>query len=250
MLNTSQIKALQADVKAVAIAAGNAIMDIYQRDFAIYTKTDESPLTEADLAAHHVIVDGLTALSDLPILSEESANIAWSERQTWQSYWLVDPLDGTKEFINKNSEFTVNIALIENGKPILAVVYAPALNKAWLGDGKTAWLVTKAGKEVIRLLPATIPTVVGSRSHPSVELEAYLQQLGEHKLVAVGSSLKFCLVAEGRAQYYPRLGPTMMWDTAAGQCIAESAGATVNDLDGFPLRYDRESLLNPYFVVS
>ncbi|SMY37745.1 3'(2'),5'-bisphosphate nucleotidase CysQ [Photobacterium malacitanum] len=238
-------------IYAIALDAGKSIMTHYHSNIAIENKHDNSPVTIADLAANEIIISQLQQLTpDIPIISEESPQTDWHQRQHWSSFWLVDPLDGTKEFINKNGEFTVNIALVENGKPILAVVYAPALNKAWLGDGKTAWLVTKAGKEVIRLLPATVPTVVGSRSHPSVELEAYLQQLGEHKLVAVGSSLKFCLVAEGRAQYYPRLGPTMMWDTAAGQCIAESAGATVNDLDGFPLRYDRETLLNPAFVVS
>ncbi|PLC56408.1 3'(2'),5'-bisphosphate nucleotidase CysQ [Photobacterium carnosum] len=238
-------------IYTIALDAGKSIMTHYYSNITVENKADNSPVTIADLAANEIIINQLQQLTpDIPILSEESPQTDWQQRQYWQSFWLVDPLDGTKEFINKNGEFTVNIALIENGKPILAVVYAPALNKAWLGDGKTAWLVTKAGKEVIRLLPSTIPTVVGSRSHPSVGLEAYLQQLGEHKWIAVGSSLKFCLVAEGRAQYYPRLGPTMMWDTAAGQCIAESAGATVNDLDGFPLRYDREPLLNPCFVVS
>ncbi|WP_279151580.1 3'(2'),5'-bisphosphate nucleotidase CysQ [Photobacterium iliopiscarium] len=238
-------------IYTIALDAGKSIMTHYHSNITVENKADNSPVTIADLAANEIIINQLQQLApDIPILSEESPQTDWQQRQYWQSFWLVDPLDGTKEFINKNGEFTVNIALIENGKPILAVVYAPALNKAWLGDGKTAWLVTKAGKEVIRLLPSTIPTVVGSRSHPSVGLEAYLQRLGEYKWIAVGSSLKFCLVAEGRAQYYPRLGPTMMWDTAAGQCIAESAGATVNDLDGFPLRYDREPLLNPCFVVS
>lgn len=238
-------------IYTIALDAGKSIMTHYHSNITVENKADNSPVTIADLAANEIIINQLQQLTpNIPILSEESPQTDWQQRQYWQSFWLVDPLDGTKEFINKNGEFTVNIALIENGKSILAVVYAPALNKAWLGDGKTAWLVTKAGKEVIRLLPSTIPTVVGSRSHPSVGLEAYLQQLGEHKWIAVGSSLKFCLVAEGRAQYYPRFGPTMMWDTAAGQCIAESAGATVNDLDGFPLRYDREPLLNPCFVVS
>ncbi|KJG12200.1 3'(2'),5'-bisphosphate nucleotidase CysQ [Photobacterium iliopiscarium] len=238
-------------IYTIALDAGKSIMTHYHSNITVENKADNSPVTIADLAANEIIINQLQQLTpNIPILSEESPQTDWQQRQYWQSFWLVDPLDGTKEFINKNGEFTVNIALIENGKPILAVVYAPALNKAWLGDGKTAWLVTKVGKEVIRLLPSTIPTVVGSRSHPSVGLEAYLQQLGEHKWIAVGSSLKFCLVAEGRAQYYPRFGPTMMWDTAAGQCIAESAGATVNDLDGFPLRYDREPLLNPCFVVS
>ena len=269
MLNTSQIKALQADVEAVAIAAGNAIMDIYQRDFAIYTKTDESPLTEADLAAHHVIVDGLTALSDLPILSEESANIAWSERQTWQSYWLVDPLDGTKEFIKKNGEFTVNIALIQQGTPVFGVVYAPVLDTLYSGIVGVGAVKTKAG-QATPMQPAsrenaTTYHVVGSRSHQSPEITQFIEALDKPaELVSMGSSLKLCLVAEGSAHFYPRLGPTSEWDTGAAHAVALAAGASVTELSltnitasaqapeqQTPLRYNQhESVLNPFFLVS
>ncbi|MEJ2766892.1 3'(2'),5'-bisphosphate nucleotidase CysQ [Photobacterium sp. MCCC 1A19761] len=234
----------------IAKEAGAAIMEHYHTNVEVSEKADSSPVTAADLAANAIIVQQLTALTpEIPVLSEESAHTQWPERQHWQRFWLVDPLDGTKEFLRKNGEFTVNIALIEQGKPLLAVVHAPALDKSWLGDGHKAWLETKAGREQIKVRPATVPTVVGSRSHPSPDMAAFLEQLGEHKMTEVGSSLKFCLVAEGRAQYYPRLGPTMMWDTAAGQCVAESAGATVKQLDGEPLNYHRETLLNPHFIV-
>lgn len=235
----------------IAVEAGDAIMGYYHDHVRVTEKADHSPVTEADLAANAIILDKLAALTpDIPVLSEESVHSSWDERQAWTSFWLVDPLDGTKEFLRKNGEFTVNIALIEHGKPVMSVVHAPALGKSWLGNGEQAWLITKAGKEVIKVRPATIPTVVGSRSHPSAELAGYLEQLGDHKLAEVGSSLKFCLVAEGRAQYYPRLGPTMMWDTAAGQCIAESAGAKVREVGGGTLAYHREALLNPFFIVS
>ncbi|MGF1726298.1 3'(2'),5'-bisphosphate nucleotidase CysQ [Photobacterium nomapromontoriensis] len=235
----------------IAIEAGNTIMGHYHDHVQVTEKADKSPVTEADLAANAIIIEKLAALTPyIPVLSEESEHSLWSERQEWTSFWLVDPLDGTKEFLRKNGEFTVNIALIEGGKPTMSVVHAPALGKSWLANGKQAWLITKAGKELIKVRPATIPTVVGSRSHPSEELAGYLELLGDHKLAEVGSSLKFCLVAEGRAQYYPRLGPTMMWDTAAGQCIAESAGAKVRELSGEPLGYHRENLLNPSFIVS
>ena len=249
----------------IAHQAGAAIMDIYQRDFAIYEKSDESPLTEADLAAHNCIVEGLQAVSDLPILSEESANIPWSERQTWDKYWLVDPLDGTKEFIKKNGEFTVNIALIDNGEPVFGVVYAPVLKQTYVGivgqgayklegDSRTAITPkTKSDNEEWR--------VVGSRSHQSPDIQALLAKLGgEPELVAMGSSLKLCLVAEGAAHLYPRLGPTSEWDTGAADAVVRAAGgkvtiienaANVFDEHAKPLSYNqKESVLNPYFLVS
>ncbi|WP_430519897.1 3'(2'),5'-bisphosphate nucleotidase CysQ [Aliivibrio sp.] len=243
--------ALLTSIHEIALEAGKAIMDRYHSDVNVQEKADHSPVTEADLAANAVIIQQLEALTpDIPILSEESVHTAWNERQHWGQFWLVDPLDGTKEYLRRNGEFTVNIALIDNGKPILSVVHAPALEKSWLANGKSAWVVAKSGKEKIQVRPATVPTVVGSRSHPSPDMADYLAALGEHKMTSVGSSLKFCLVAEGRAQYYPRLGPTMMWDTAAGQCVAESAGATVTKLDGSELNYHREELLNEHFLVS
>lgn len=244
-----------ADICDIAVLAGDAILEIYQRDFAVQSKADESPLTEADLAAHNVIVNALQiATPDIPILSEEAANISWEERQKWQTFWLVDPLDGTKEFIKKNGEFTVNIALISDNKPVLGVVYAPVLDKLYFADENGAFLTEKG---VTRRLQIKKPAVgeaikiVGSRSHPSPDLAQYLTRFDKYEMVPVGSSLKFCMVAEGSAHIYPRLGPTMNWDTGAGHCVAEQAGATVCQLDGSALRYNhQDSLLNPYFEVK
>jgi 3'(2'), 5'-bisphosphate nucleotidase len=226
-------------------------MALYQTPVKVSEKEDSSPVTAADLAANTVIIEKLQVLTpDIPILSEESALLPWAERKEWQTFWLVDPLDGTKEFLRQNGEFTVNIALIEKGYPVMAVVHAPALGKSWLGNGHQAWSVIGDQWQEIRVMTATPPVVVGSRSHPSPALADFLNQLPAYKMAEVGSSLKFCLVAEGQAQYYPRLGPTMMWDTAAGQCVAESAGAKVITIEGIPLQYARESLLNPSFIVS
>lgn len=255
---------LALQVLAIAKDAGAKIMEIYQRDFAVYEKQDTSPLTEADLAAHKCIVAGLEAISDLPILSEESADIPWDERKTWNQYWLVDPLDGTKEFIKKNGEFTVNIALIDGGKPVMGVVYAPALEKSYVGIvGQGAWTETTEGVSAISAKvhsEGEVWKVVGSRSHQSPEIKNLLDLLGgESELVAMGSSLKLCLVAEGEAHLYPRLGPTSEWDTGAAHAVALAAGANVTVLDGAnPLNPDaealtynqKESVLNPYFLVS
>tara|TARA_R110002167_G_scaffold31572_4_gene103561 strand:- start:3150 stop:3938 length:789 start_codon:yes stop_codon:yes gene_type:complete len=261
MLNDELIES----IVALSHAAGDKIMDIYQRDFGVYEKSDQSPLTEADLAAHHCIVAGLKAVSDLPILSEESANIPWSERSTWQEYWLVDPLDGTKEFIKKNGEFTVNIALIKNGQAVFGVVYAPVLQQTYVGVvGQGAYKISDKIRTNITVKPHAENEkwlIVGSRSHQSPEIQQFLDELGgETELVAMGSSLKLCLVAEGAAHLYPRLGPTSEWDTGAAQAVVEAAGGTVtivNDVstalakDASPLRYNqKESVLNPYFLVS
>tara|TARA_B110000879_G_C10983107_1_gene436204 strand:+ start:69 stop:881 length:813 start_codon:yes stop_codon:yes gene_type:complete len=269
MPSINEINTLQLQVEEVAIAAGNAILSIYERDFEIVTKTDESPLTEADLAAHNVIIAGLEAISDLPILSEESADIPWATRQTWNSYWLVDPLDGTKEFIKKNGEFTVNIALISYGVPVFGVVYAPVLDTLYSGVvGKGATKTVKG--KTTAMSPASRSTaekyqVVGSRSHQSPEIQQFIAALDkEAELISMGSSLKLCLVAEGAAHYYPRLGPTSEWDTGAAHAVALAAGATVTELSldtiansathpehQTPLRYNQsESLLNPFFLVS
>ena len=261
MLNESLIQSI-IDISNLA---GDKIMDIYQKDFAIYEKSDESPLTEADLAAHNCIVSGLRQLSDVPILSEESTEIPWQERSSWDCYWLVDPLDGTKEFIKKNGEFTVNIALIKDGIPIFGVVYAPVLKHTYVGMlGEGAFKITDGVRAEITPKPKTAGEtwkVVGSRSHQSPEIQALLDSLeGETELVAMGSSLKLCLVAEGVAHLYPRLGPTCEWDTGAAQAVVEAAGGKVTIIedatdalkaDAKPLRYNqKESLLNPYFLVS
>ncbi len=249
------MKELLKDIEALAIKAGEAILEIYESgDFDVNHKADDSPLTKADLASHNVIVAGLAALTpEIPILSEESASIPFEERQTWDKYWLVDPLDGTKEFIKKNGEFTVNIALIEQGKSILSVVYVPvsAVNySAAVGVGVFKKADGKRSSIMVKKNSRFKPTVVGSRSHMSDEVKDYLSRLGQHELVSMGSSLKFCLVAEGQADLYPRLGLTSEWDTAAAQCIVEQAGGQVVTMDGKPLIYNtKDSLLNPHFMV-
>ncbi|MGE4535396.1 3'(2'),5'-bisphosphate nucleotidase CysQ [Halomonas sp.] len=245
---------------AIALKAGDAIMAVYARDFAIEEKEDKSPLTEADQAAHDVIVAGLNALPEgIPVLSEEDAE-GFAGADAEDRYWLVDPLDGTKEFIKRNGEFTVNIALIENGKPVLGVVVAPALEVSYLaargvGAFKVEWGNGKSGeRQPIRVAgkPAEGATwrVVGSRSHPSPDLTEWLETLGQHDMLPMGSSLKLCLVAEGKADVYPRLGPTCLWDTGAAHAVVEQAGGCVETMVGQPLSYAKpRKTLNPYFVV-
>ena len=246
------------DIVKIARDAGVKILEVYARDdFGTRLKTDDSPLTEADLAAHHVIVDALSELDDsIPVLSEESANIPWQERQQWQRYWLVDPLDGTKEFIKRNGEFTVNIALVENNLPVLGVVYAPVLDVTYYGDKNGAFKLTgdQASENQIKVQPhqeGESWKVVGSRSHAGDSLVAFLRDLGEHEMVSMGSSLKLCLVAEGAAHIYPRLGPTSEWDTAAAHAVVNAAGGEVVVAEtGEALAYNtKESLLNPFFIV-
>lgn len=239
----------------LAREAGDAIMHVYAgaQPMDVTRKSDDSPVTAADLAAHKVIVEGLAALSpEVPVLSEEDPP-SWAVRQNWKKYWLVDPLDGTKEFIKRNGEFTVNIALIENGKPVLGVVYAPALGVMYSASEGKAWKEEGGHKTQIQVREARPLLVVVSRSHADKdeELKEYLAQLGEHQTTAIGSSLKFCLVAEGKAQLYPRFGPTNIWDTGAGHAVAIAAGAHVHDWQGKTLDYTpRESFLNPGFRVS
>ncbi|AUX73881.1 3'(2'),5'-bisphosphate nucleotidase CysQ [Erwinia pyrifoliae] len=237
----------------LAREAGDAIMQVYdgQAPLDVAQKPDDSPVTAADMAAHKVIVAGLQALTPtIPVLSEEAPQ-SWEIRQHWQQYWLVDPLDGTKEFIKRNGEFTVNIALIKAGKTVLGVVYAPVLAVMYCAAEGKAWKEEGGHKIRIQVQDARPPLVVVSRSHADSELEDYLKQLGDHQTTAIGSSLKFCLVAEGKAQLYPRFGPTNIWDTGAGHAVAAAAGAHVNDWQGKPLDYaPRESFLNPGFRVS
>ena len=247
---------LLPEVCRLGQVAGAAIMRIYSTEFDVEHKADDSPLTAADMAAHHALVDGLAALTpELPILSEESANIPFEERASWKRYWLIDPLDGTREFVKRNGEFTVNVALIDDGRPVLGVVYVPVTDVCYfaasghgahkrIGDGPPESIHARA-------LGSGPVAIAGSRSHPSARLEAFLERLGPHEIVRIGSSLKSCLVAEGRADLYPRLGPTSEWDTAAAQCIVEVAGGRVTDTRMRPLRYNtKESLLNPHFFVS
>jgi 3'(2'), 5'-bisphosphate nucleotidase len=241
---------------AIARTAGAAIMRVYAGEFAVERKDDNSPLTEADLAAHRAIVSGLTLLTpQLPILSEESAEqVDWQQRQHWVRYWLVDPLDGTREFVKRNGEFTVNIALIADHAPILGVVFAPALGEmywAWQGGGAHYSTSTQDNAVPMRTRPRATPLVVaGSHSHADPRMMGALEKFGAHESYALGSSLKFCRTARGEADLYLRYGLTSEWDTAAGQCVLEQAGGGVVDLSGAPLRYNRkDSLLNPDFIA-
>lgn len=268
--------------------AGLAILEIYKQDFDVLYKEDQSPLTLADQRSHDIIVDHLTEPSgkNLPVLSEEGKGVPFEERRAWEYFWLIDPLDGTKEFIKRNGEFTVNIALIYQHRPVLGVIYAPVNNVFYFAsEGSGSYrlknnnaiglLESKASKiekdsvlkEILkqsnRLPYYNLPldthdsqlVIVGSRSHPSKEFEAFVETMRkEHMKVEVissGSSLKLCLVAEGMADIYPRLGPTMEWDTAAGQAIVEQAnGSVLNYETGEPLQYNKKNLLNSWFIVK
>jgi 3'(2'), 5'-bisphosphate nucleotidase len=248
------LQALLPQVCTIAREAARAILAVYENDFEVARKDDRSPLTEADLAAHHVIVDGLRALTpDVPILSEESASIAWVERQRWTRYWLVDPLDGTREFDKRNGEFTVNIALIDGDRPVLGVVQTPVTGEiVWASLGEGAWTAGQDGEpRRCHTRPRANPLIVaGSRSHGDPRLVDLLGRIGPHDIVPLGSSLKFLRIATAQADLYVRLGRTSEWDTAAAQCVLEEAGGAVIDLDGQPLRYNRkESLLNPEFIA-
>lgn len=252
---------LLAPVIELARRAGEVILPYWRADVAVVAKADASPVTAADLAAHHLLVAGLQALApDIHVLSEEDADIPLSERATWQRWWLVDPLDGTKEFISGSEEFTVNIALIEEGRVVFGVVSMPTNNRCYFGGaGLGAWRSddeTHAAPISVRTAPAVGEafTVVASRRHTSPEQDRLLaglsDSLGDLQLTSVGSSLKFCLLAEGAADCYPRLAPTSQWDTAAAQGVLEGAGGEVLDLAGETFRYpSRESLLNPFFLA-
>lgn len=235
--------------------AGQDILSFYEQDTTVFEKGDASPLTAADLASHHRILQGLKSLTpSLPVLSEESAPMNEAERMSWSTYWLVDPLDGTKEFLKRNGEFTVNISLIEDHIPTLGIVHVPAKRLTYVGQGgSSAFRIDpdQSKTSIHALGEAQVPVrVLGSRSHPSPDLEAFLKKQGEVVIEPVGSSLKFCRVAEGSADLYPRFGPTSEWDTAAGQAVLEAAGGRVVDLQGRRLRYNlRPSLLNPYFLA-
>ena len=265
-------------VKA-AIAAGEAVLEVYNAEFTVHCKPDQSPLTEADQRSHAIITKHLRP-SHIPLLSEEGRHIDYAERKRWESFWLIDPLDGTKEFIKRNDEFTVNIALVTRHKPLLGIIYVPVKEMLFIGikpigavklDKAAAQrlIQTDAINAPLTDVIAQVATdqrlhvkpyqsgpfkIVGSRSHPSPELQAYVDDQhrshGAVEFKPAGSSLKFCLVAEAQAHVYPRLGPTMEWDTAAGQAIAESAGAQVLEFESRrPLTYNKPDLLNPWFIV-
>jgi len=253
-LTTQQIMA----VCTIAKQAGHAILDIYHGHIDVTYKADHSPLTLADQASHQVITTALAQLTpDIPVISEESSAAEQATRTALPVYWLIDPLDGTKEFIKRNGEFTVNIALIVNGVTTFGVVGVPVLDRwFWGGAAYGAFRQEKAGKpEVMYCQPHVAGTpwrVVGSRSHATnQDIIDYLAARGEYTLTSIGSSLKFCIIAEGNAELYPRMGPTCEWDTAAAQAVLEGAGGSVCDLvTGEPLRYSKADILNPFFVAS
>ena len=243
-------------VADIAESAGAAILEVYETEFAVEAKADASPITEADRRAHDVIRCGLLALpGECPILSEEARTVPWEVRRHWKEYWLVDPLDGTKEFIQRNGRFTVNIALVRAGRPVLGVVHVPVPGITYGGIvGRGAW--RRAHGETKEAIAARPPAdgpvrVVGSRSHRGPDLDGYLERLGSHEMVPMGSSLKFCIVAEGNADVYPRLGPTSEWDTAAAEAVLTAAGGRVVAADGQPIAYNKgPDLLNPWFIAS
>lgn len=250
-----------------SLKAGEEILAVYNREFSVEEKEDKSPLTEADKRSHLAIMSFLEK-TDIPVLSEEGKHMDYSERKNWNQFWLVDPLDGTKEFIKKNGEFTVNIALIENGLPIYGIIYAPVLKKLFVGNvGQGAWVAndvepTTSIESILAnkiSIPVSKPSspyiVVASRSHFSEETAAFVDELKKEKgdvdFASLGSSLKICLVAEGKADIYPRFGPTMEWDTGAGHAIAKAAGKTVIDYSTkVEMRYNKENLLNNWFIVE
>ena len=246
-------------LRRIAMAAGAGILAIYKRDFAVREKADASPVTEADEAAERLILRELAMLSpDIPIVAEEAVAAGNAPTVLGNRFWLVDPLDGTKEFINRNGEFTVNIALVEAGRPVMGVVYAPAIGRMFCGTvgvGATAQQVDpdgdlgEASPIAVRRPAADGLVVVASRSHRDTKTDEYLARYTVKALTSAGSSLKFCLVAAGEADLYPRLGRTMEWDTAAGHAILAAAGGTVETLDGKPLGYGKPVFENPFFVA-
>jgi 3'(2'), 5'-bisphosphate nucleotidase len=253
-LNTLLTHAVHA-----AREAGKAVMEVYASHFSVELKADKSPLTLADKRSHEIIMQQLSRIKEglLPILSEEGKDVPYQLRKGWEYFWLIDPLDGTKEFIKRNGEFTVNIALIRGHQPVLGVVYVPVSGTLYAAyEGGGAYKETQ-GRSVKLPEQQTRDrfTVVGSRSHATEGLSAFVEEMkrkhGEINFISAGSSLKFCLVAEGKADVYPRFGPTMEWDTAAGQAIAEQAGVSVVEMDTKrPLVSNKQSLLNPWFMVS
>jgi 3'(2'), 5'-bisphosphate nucleotidase len=244
------------DIINIAAKAANAILEIYNSDFSVENKQDNSPLTAADMASHETIITGLSELTpDIPILSEESATIPYATRRAWDRYWLVDPLDGTREFVKRNGEFTVNIALIDSNRPTLGVVYVPVTRLCYFASEGQGAYRQEDGQIATRIKTKTTPgdtfTVAGSRSHGSEQQQNFFKALGDDvEIIAIGSSLKLCLVAEGKVDIYPRFGPTSEWDTAAAHAIVTEAGGIVTNTKLEPLEYNqKDSVLNPHFLV-
>ena len=236
--------------------AGKAILEVYNSDFDYQVKEDSSPLTKADTLSNNIICKGLQRITpEIPILSEENSNIPFGIRTSWEHYWLVDPLDGTKEFIKKNGEFTTNIALIRDQKPIFGLIHLPVKKHTYWGcEDKGSFFLDRTNN--IRKINVSTNNddpirIAASRSHPSEELTDLLDKIKNYKLLEVGSSLKFCLIASGEADIYPRFGPTSEWDTAAGEAIARFAGGSIVDFENNNIIYNKgENLINPYFLVA
>ena len=246
------------EVRRIAEEAAEAILEVYlSDDLRVAVKEDFSPLTQADIASHRHILAGLELMApDLPVLSEESQGITYDERRHWDTFWLVDPLDGTKEFLRRNGEFTINIALIRGHRPVLGVVHLPVSGQTyWAAEGEGAFRSADGGTsrlQAARTVGQPVK-VVASRSHASTPTVSFLDRMAQDydlEIVSKGSALKLCMVAEGEADLYPRLAPTMEWDTAAAQCVVEQAGGHVTTLGNEPLQYNKEDLLNPFFMVA
>lgn len=255
-IDNNRLLALVNPVSEIAEQAGDKIMKIYREGFEVEEKKDRSPLTTADMASHNFIYNRLTELTpDIPILSEESRSIPYSERSSWETYWLIDPLDGTREFIKRNDEFTVNIALVKKQSAVLGVVYIPAQEICYYASKDNGAFKRPRNSSPTNIhtrhsSPSENPTICGSRSHAGKSLRTLLAQIGNYKLISFGSSIKTCLVADGSADIYPRFGPTSEWDTAAAHCIVDEAGGTLVDLELNIVQYNnKDSLLNPSFIV-
>ncbi len=255
-MNDKRLKELVNPVCEIAKQAGAEIMKIYSEGFEIQEKNDHSPLTTADLASHTLIINKLTDLTpEIPILSEESASISFDERSSWESYWLIDPLDGTREFIKRNGEFTVNIALVTEHNSSLGVVHIPVQDITYFASrnhGACKQVGNGAAEKITvrNSTPDSKPTICGSRSHAGKSLQALQNEIGEFELISMGSSIKMCLVAEGVADIYPRFGPTSEWDTAAAHCVVNEAGGKIVNTDLETLPYNtKDSLLNPSFIA-
>ena len=242
------------DLKEIALKAGEAIMQIYNKDFSVDYKDDKSPLTEADLKSNEIICTNLQKLyPNIPIMSEENKQVSYDIRKNWEYYFCVDPIDGTKEFIKKNGEFTVNIALIQKDTPVLGVVYAPALNELYWTDGKNSYKNMNKLPLNINQTPKEKLFVVASKSHLSPETQEFIDKLDSKEIeqISKGSSLKLCMVAEGIADIYPRLAPTMEWDTAAADAVVRCAGKmTYQYENNKPMVYNKKDLINPCFIVK
>lgn len=250
----NDLQKLVLDVNNIAQDAGNIIKQYFNSNYEVNYKQDQSPVTTADLAAHNYISEKLKTLTpELPLLSEESIQIDYARRNTWNTYWLVDPLDGTREFIKNKPDFTVNIALVHMNKPVLGVIYLPIEDHLYFATKGNETFKRDSDNTLTTIAVSELPRnsfrICGSRAHPGKSMQKFLLNIGEHELISRGSSIKSCLVAEGRADIYPRFGPTWEWDTAAAQCIIEQAGGKLVDLNLNTLQYNKESLLNPSFIA-